>query len=583
MARSRMSRRTVRLLVLIALLVAALAIAGGLFLNWQASRNIGIDLKTLTAGASAPQLPVPQFLYSFAGPANQQLKQPLGVFVDNDRVIVTDAFRQLVYVFKPDGTFVSTFGKGVVQTPLYIAKDPRNGDIWISDRATRSIHIFSKDGKYLRDFNPNLPKNQLPKIATGGKVWMPIALAFAPDGTLYVTEILKGNRLLIFDPAGKFVRSIGDEGQVSNLTAEPGIFFFPNSVKVIAKEVWVSDSNNRRIQVFDLKGNFLRFVPTQGLPRGITYFKLGTTPWAAAAEATSTGGFVAVVDVLSHDVTIWGADAKKVLSFGQNGILDGQFSYPNDDSVDARNRIFVADTGNGRIQVWGWPSQLNPIPTPQTPWQWALCLSPLLLLLLPLFLRRKRFYATPDFVQAMTAAGFVNEMPKRRRRWVVTDETHEMFVGVVVQEVDLGDMLEETPYSESDAHALMERLDITWPQAVDLTMARHAKVFCTQDDELRRLARLLEIDVVDVEEFVRRYVKGAEGGTPPEGGAPGGGTPPTAEGPVPGTGAPALPDELPPSAAPPLGETMPPQPQPLPPTGPFGPDEPAQTPVQPPQ
>jgi hypothetical protein len=585
MARSRISRKTVRLIVLIAILLAIIAIAVGLFLNWQASRNLGFDLGSLTGNAQ--QVPTPQFLYSFAGPDKQQLKQPLGVLVDGDRVIVSDAYRKVVYTFKLDGTYLGVFGFGKVQTPLYIAKNPLTGDLWITDRATRSIHIFTKDGKYLRDFNPHLPKAQLPKFPTQGVQWQPLALAFAPDGTLYVTEMLNGHRLLIFSPQGKFLRSVGNAGQVDTMTQFPGLFFFPNSVKVIGKEVWVSDSNNRRIQVFNRKGDFERIVPTQGLPRGIAYFKFGSTPTAAAAVETTPTGYVTVVDTLAHDVTIWGADGKKALSFGTNGILDGQFNFPNDVSIDARNRVFIADTGNGRIQVWGWPSQLNPVPTPQTPWQWALCLSPLLLLLLPLLFRRKKFYTTPDFVQVMIAAGLVDQLPLHRRRWLVTEETHEMFVGMVVQDVDLGDMLESTPYSESDARAVMERLDITWPQAVDLTMAGHAKVFCTQDEDLRRLARILEIDVIDAEEFVRRYVTPRDTTTPPEGGAPGAGPAPgPGTGPEPSAGGipqvPTTPTEPTPSyPAPPYDQTIPSQQPPVGPAGPGG-DDPSQAPIQPP-
>ena len=127
----------------------------------------------------------------------------------------------------------------------------------------------------------------------------------------------------------------------------------------------------------------------------------------------------------------------------------------------------------------------------------------------------------------------------------------------------------------------MERLDITWQQAVDLTMARHAKVFCTQDPELRRLARILEIDVVDVEEFVRRYVKGRDGGTPP--------TSPTApyDGGLPPVGGPA-PDmggrPAPAPTYPPFDESMPPQQAPVSPDQPLGAgSEPTQTPVEAPQ
>ncbi len=554
----RISGKRIRQIILLLLLVGAIAIVGALYYNWSISRNTGLDLRTLGAAGNTDQISTPQFLYAFAGgSAGNELKQPLGVYVDGDRVLVTDGMRNLVFVFRSDGTYLSTFGKGKVQVPLYISKNPLTGDYWITDRRTRSIHIFTRAGVYKGDFDPKLPKSQLPKFKVPkGIQWEPLALDFAPDGTLYVTEILNGHRLLIFDKNGTFQKSVGTAGLVTQSGAGPTIFQFPNSVKVHAGEVWVSDSNNRRVQVFDRKGNFLRFVQTQGLPRGIAFFPAlvpGSAPTTASpkvlasSDATGVPGKLVVVDVLAHDATIWDASSgSKVLSWGSQGVADGQFSYPNDVSIDAKNRIFIADTENGRVQVFGWPTQLNPIPTPQTPAQWALCLSPLLLLPFLLLLRRKRFFATPDFIQAMLAAGLLSLMPGGRRKWVVTQETYDMFLDVESEGIKLGELLEATQFSESEAHAIQDRFEVTWPQAVDLAIAKTAKVFCTENLELRRLARTMDIDTVDREEYVRRYGDKATPGGPAGPGGRGRGAPaddtyyvpPAAPGPMPAPPAP---------------------------------------------
>ena len=57
------------------------------------------------------------------------------------------------------------------------------------------------------------------------------------------------------------------------------------------------------------------------------------------------------------------------------------------------------------------------------------------------------------------------------------------------------------------ARALMERFELEFATAVRLSLAQRARVFCTEDPELRRLARVLEIDVVDRAEFVARFAK----------------------------------------------------------------------------
>ncbi len=51
----------------------------------------------------------------------------------------------------------------------------------------------------------------------------------------------------------------------------------------------------------------------------------------------------------------------------------------------------------------------------------------------------------------------------------------------------------------------MDKLEIDEETAIILAIAQRAHVFCTEDAELRRYAKTLEIDVVDREEFLEKY------------------------------------------------------------------------------
>jgi len=488
-----MSRKRIRQIIAIVILVIVLAALGAAYMNYRTTRTIGISVNLNPADV----LPAPQYLYSFSGEGQNRLVRPLGVLATADRVYVTDSRRGSLDVFTPAGRRIAVWGKGKLVVPLYIAKHPKTGEVWVTDRRLRAIEIFSASGKLLREFNPKLPKNQLPKFKTGNVQWAPLAMAFAPDGSLYVTEILNGHRLLIFSPDGTFKRSIGTAGLVGDAKQGQGVFQFPNSVKVLGDEVWVADSNNRRIQVFSAKGDFKRIVVTQGLPRGFDFL-----PKASSTDLQR----VVVVDTLAHDVTIWNAkSAEKILSFGAQGVLDGQFNYPNDLSIDAKRRIFVADTDNGRIEVWGWPSAANPVPTPTTPLGWALCLSPLLLLPLLLLLRRRRFFATEDFVMAMLDAQDAERMLQRRVRWEVTPEDYESLKGYVQGRAVMEQLLHPVEHSQSDAAALRERYELDDRAAIAMALAQRAKLFCTETSELRRVARVMEIPVVDRVEFSSRF------------------------------------------------------------------------------
>lgn len=493
-----MSRRRIRQLVIIFVLLALLALISVAYLNYRQTQKLGLDIEI----NQADLLPAPEYLYSFSGSGTDRLARPLGVLVEDGRVFVTDARRSVVDVFTPEGRRTATWGKGKLAVPLYVARNPKSGEYYVTDRRLRAVVIFDENGKFLRQFDPKLPKDQLPDFETNGAVWAPVALDFAEDGTLYVTEILNGHRLLVFDPQGKFVKSVGTAGLVTDANQGRAAFQFPNSVKVRGQEIWIADSNNRRIQVFDRDGEFKRIIVTQGLPRGFDFLP--------KRDSEEPARFV-VIDTLSHDATIWdAAKGEKELTFGARGVLEGQFSYPNDASIDTRRRIFIADTANGRIQVWGWPAAAAVVPLPTTPLGWLLCLSPLALLPLLLLLRRRRHFATQDFVIALHGAEQLHLLQQRRVVWEMTEEDYEAVKDLVQGELRASDLLETTEFSEADARALQERYELSWRDAAILASAQRARLFGTDDPELRRIARVIEIPVTTGDEFISRFGKAAE-------------------------------------------------------------------------
>lgn len=495
-----MTRGRRKKLIIIAVLIVLLLLLGGLYWNYRATSRLGAGLVFDSSGTLQP----PEYLYSFSGPDGDRLVRPLGVLVDGDRVLVADGKRSQISVFTRQGTLIKHFGTGQTVVPLYIAKHPKTGEYWVTDRRRQAIEVFDTNGTYLRDFDPKLPADELPKFEASGRQWAPIALAFAPDGSLYVTEVLNGHRLVVFGPDGVFKRAVGDVGEVATVNEGEELFFFPNSVKVFEDEVWVADSNNRRFKVYSLDGEFTRIVKAEGLPRGFDFLPRLT------GEGEDAPRKLAVVDTLAHDGTIWAASGDKVLNFGERGVLEGQFSYPNDLSVAQDNAyMFIADTVNARIQVWGWPAEAEVIPTPKTAWQWALCGLPFLPLLLLPFFRKKRFFATLDFVDAMLVAELASTMPHRRRRWQCAPDVYEIIKAdpdkYSEDDLDLSELFEPVEHSESDTQALMDRLEIEFDPARMLATAQRAHIFCTMDPEYRRLAKVLDIDVVDRDEFVERF------------------------------------------------------------------------------
>jgi hypothetical protein len=96
-------------------------------------------------------------------------------------------------------------------------------------------------------------------------------------------------------------------------------------------------------------------------------------------------------------------------------------------------------------------------------------------------------------------------MQHKRRAWLVSEEDYEKLSGRTVGDIKLSELLRPTEYSDTDSRALAARYATTLSQAATLTSARRTKLFCTEDEELRKLARLLEIESVNVEEFRARF------------------------------------------------------------------------------
>jgi DNA-binding beta-propeller fold protein YncE len=325
---SRMSDKRKRR---IAALVIALVILGLLFAWYLMNRKPLSELPGLS------DTKIPHYEFSIYGTT-----QPIGVAVTptGDRIYVTETGgTRLVRVYdragKQTGTLKPPSSTGAGHLPMYVAINPTTQNVYVSDRMTASIYVYDTNGTYLRTFAPK-----------GIGQWNPLGLAFAPDGTLYATNVRgensKTHRVEIFAPNGTLIRSIGQPGQLS----------FPNGIVVDAHgNIEVADSNNGRVVVFNVAGRTLATI-SQGIGEGDLGLPRGM--------AVDDGGRLFVVDTTDHMVRIYNVGDLKtptptyIGSFGGEGQLDGTFEYPNGAATDKRAHIYITDRENNRVQVWGY-------------------------------------------------------------------------------------------------------------------------------------------------------------------------------------------------------------------------------------
>lgn len=155
---------------------------------------------------------------------------------------------------------------------------------------------------------------------------------------IYVADS-ENHRIQIYEDDGSFLFAWGSEG------IGPGEFSFPVGLAASAAgEIYVADSQNHRIQVFDLQGTFLRSWGSQGTGPGLFH-----TPWAVALDSP---GNVYVSDAyvgLIHKFTSTGTHLR---TWGSYGSGEGQLNRPVSLAISGSGRVYVADAENNRIEVF---------------------------------------------------------------------------------------------------------------------------------------------------------------------------------------------------------------------------------------
>jgi hypothetical protein len=82
----------------------------------------------------------------------------------------------------------------------------------------------------------------------------PMGLAIAKNGEVFVSDYA-ANHIKVFDPQGKFLRTLGKEGQ------GPGDLGWPAYIEIVEDRVLVREVKNRRISILNIDGIFVRSVP----------------------------------------------------------------------------------------------------------------------------------------------------------------------------------------------------------------------------------------------------------------------------------------------------------------------------------
>jgi sugar lactone lactonase YvrE len=478
-AAERMRRKRILLIILLILLLMLL-----LFLYFQLTKK-EIPLPSIEIAQTERVLP-PDFLFFFDGSPTHRMHRPTDVKVNktNRLVYVTDTLNSRVSVFDEDGNFQFAFdkaGKVKLERPLYIAFD-RDGNVYITERRNQKIFVFTPTGRFIREF---IPKN------VNRNAWQPNGIFIDTDNRVYVTEIELKHHIQVFDINGNLLLDFGESGAPNIMKAGIGLFNFPNGIVADDKFIYISDSTNRRVQVFTKQGKAVKIWPTGGQPRGIDIGYMDR---------------IHIVDAVGHDVMVYDKDGNFLVQFGSVGNDRGQLFYPNGIGTSGR-RIYVADTWNHRVDVWAWRPVVTapPVAREIPSWSWLA----LLLLLLPFLFRRPRNVASRDFISAAIERGKLHVVQKELKKLYVVDLVYETYKDAEVEGVKLGELLVVGRYPERYIEEI-RNIDssIDYETAATIALARHRrrkKRFFVESEVMRRVADEFKIRNYNLDEFLEAF------------------------------------------------------------------------------
>jgi DNA-binding beta-propeller fold protein YncE len=214
---------------------------------------------------------------------------------DTDRLFVSDGKLHRVLVFKTsrEGEKVNHEVENVIeeglQDPVGLAIDEENRFLYVVDTQQDQVLVYDADTlKLLRRIGTS-GKNHW--LTTPGDFAAPSNVAVDKEGNVYVTDTLN-NRVEIFDPDGKFVSLFGRHGD------GPGYFARPKGIAIDGDgHIWVVDQFQDRVQVFDREGHLLTYL-------------------------------------------------------GEHGNYPGQFASAVGIAIDKNNRVFVTDQYPARLQMF---------------------------------------------------------------------------------------------------------------------------------------------------------------------------------------------------------------------------------------
>lgn len=263
------------------------------------------------------------------------LKMPAGITMGAPSSVAFDAHGHMLVFnrgqhplmeFDGQGVFVRSFGEGRYVRPHGMRLDA-DGNIWTTDVNGHTVTKMSPAGDVLLTLGTRGQSGSWDEAAGTRLLFEPADIAFAPGGDFFVVEGHgRGEgRVIKFDKTGAFLKSWGGNGKGE------GQFDQPHALLVRDGVLYVADRENRRVQIFDLDGKFIKSWKFAGLPCGLL---------------SGLDGQLYLATGFSGQILRLDTNGKAVAAMGQPGRGFGEFGEAHYMAIAPSGDIYVADTIN---------------------------------------------------------------------------------------------------------------------------------------------------------------------------------------------------------------------------------------------
>jgi hypothetical protein len=271
--------------------------------------------------------------------------------------------------FNPDGTFAREIGKNLYAWSFgHSVRVDKDDNIWAVDKGSDMVVKFNPEGRVVMVFGRKQeasdedtaplkhPKPPLP--AEDGRFRQVTDVTWDPQGNIYISDGYINSRVAKADAKGNWLKSWGDRGN------KPGEFNTPHNIAADAKgNIYVADRFNRRIQVFDGEGNFLRAITIDVPFDHNARPAIGAKPNPEAKEGTFAPGAPWTVcitpppnqvlftsDAYPGRLYKLSLDGKVLGVLGESGKQPRQFGWIHEIACPDEHTVYVAELLNWRVQ-----------------------------------------------------------------------------------------------------------------------------------------------------------------------------------------------------------------------------------------